>query len=219
MQCSRCGFENVNASAYCEQCGTLQNATEIALDQAEYKASPPPPLNGHAVLSPPSPPEEYGLHPPRPAYDAPPPSPFGYDMSPLDMYTDQKIAEARPAVTFFRVIRAIVYFMAVFVTGFGLFSAFISFGGNQLTGDLGLFFWLGLILGSIVIFVRLRHRVQRLRWLPWLLWLVCATIGTFMAFALVFALVPGQTENPVGAFFIGVIIALYGLAVAVICMW
>jgi hypothetical protein len=217
MQCPRCGFENVNASAYCEQCGTLQNATEVALDQAEYNAPPPPPLNGHAVLPPPSPPEEYGL--PRLAYDAPPPSPFGYDMSPLDMYTDQKITEARPAVTFFRVIRAIVYFMAVFVTGFGLFGAFISFGGNQLTEDLGLFFWLGLIIASIVIFVRLRYRVQRLRWLPWLLWLVCVTIGTFMAFVLEFALVPGQTENPVGAFFFGAIIALYGLAVVVISMW
>jgi hypothetical protein len=218
MLCPRCGFENVNASAYCEQCGTLQNATEVALYQAEYKASPPPPLNGHAVLPAPSPPEEYSPHPPRPAYDAPPPSPFGNDMSPMDMHTDQNITEARPAVTFFRVIRAIVYFMAVFVTGFGLFVAFISFGGNQLTGDIGLFFWLGLIIASIMIFVRLRYRVQRLRWLPWVLWLACVTVGAFMAFVLDLALVPGQTENPAGSFLLGVIIALYGLAVAVICM-
>src|SRR5438270_3408334 len=69
-----------------------------------------------------------------------------------------------PRITVFRVVRSIFYFLAVFVAGFGLFGSLTSFGNAHLMAGLGIFFWLGLIVASVVIFLRVRYRIVRLRW-------------------------------------------------------
>src|SRR5229473_863497 len=73
MQCPRCNLENAGASAYCERCGTLLlDLTQHTPEEVEYKAPPPPPLNGHNEIPRPAPLE---LTDPPPSPPPPPPLP------------------------------------------------------------------------------------------------------------------------------------------------
>ncbi len=70
------------------------------------------------------------------------------------VYTHQEILPHQK-VTIFRVIRSFIYFIAILIAAFGLVGAFSGFGDRA--GYLGLFFGLGLLVGSVFIFVRTRH--------------------------------------------------------------
>jgi zinc-ribbon domain len=132
-------------------------------------------------------------------------------------FSYQKLSLSR-RITVLRVVRSILYFLAVFVAGFGLFGSFISFGNAQLMAGLGIFFWLGLIVASVVIFFRVQHRIPRMRWVQFIWWILGATVGAIMALVLEFSFT-NITKDPLGSFIFGGIILLYGLLLAGIALW
>jgi len=130
------------------------------------------------------------------------------------MFQHQKISEPRSRITVLRVIRGILYFMAAFIAAFGVVGTFSAlFGTSNLFEGLAIFFGFGLLVGSVVIFLFMRHRAPRLRWAQFIWSSLAATAGMVMAFILAFAL----AANPDLSF--GFIILLYGFVLAAICLW
>ena len=195
MQCPRCDTMNPTTNTYCDQCGSslqAQSYMSYSSGQAEYFSQP-----------------DYALPPQQE-------SPSGI-ASQTFMY--QKIYQPHPKITFFRVIRAILYFIAVFIAGFGLAGEFISISNSQTMVGLGIFFWLGLIVAGVVLFIRTRQRIQRLGVWPLVGWICGATVGTLMAMILEFSFMPDINKNPVSSFTFGCIILLYGLILAGAAWW
>jgi hypothetical protein len=132
------------------------------------------------------------------------------------VYTHQEILP-RQKVTTFRVIRSFLYFIATLIAAFGLAGAFSGFGVRA--GYLGIFFGLGLLVGSVFIFVRTRHRFQHLNWSQYIWWILGATVGIFMAWLLEFVFVSGAPNGTLGSFIFGWIILLYGIVLAGVSLW
>lgn len=195
MQCPRCDYENDVSCAYCNHCGTaLQNSEQYAYaPHIEERAAPPPEM-------------EYG----------------GQSQAQSQVFAGEKIAQVRPHITFFRVLRSILYVIAMFIAAFGLAGAFISIsnGKSQLWTGLGIFFGLGLMVAGVIFFMR--QRAPILRWTRFVWWLAGATVGAFMALILEFTLFPSSSSlstNPVEGFIFGCIILLYGLLLAAVALW
>ncbi len=193
MQCPRCDFENNDMSIYCERCGThLQISTPYSLPQSEY------------II--PSPPIEYSAEPS-----------ISGDMQ-SEMFANQKIlSRTHPRITFFRVIRSVLYFIAAPIAALGLLGTFNAiFGTSNLFEGLAIFFGLGLLVGSVVIFLHMRYRVPQLRLAQFIWSILGATVGWVMATILVAALTTTGKPFDFGIFFI---ILLYGFVLAAISLW
>ncbi len=135
-------------------------------------------------------------------------------------YQNQKVFPPRLRMSRFKVLRSILYFViAVPIAAFGLLAAFFSFGNSPRTGGLGFFFALGLIVGSIVLFYRTRHRIQLLRWPHLIWWFLGATVGMLMAYLLEVAFIPNAPNGLLGSVIFSCIILLYGLILAAVTLW
>jgi serine/threonine protein kinase len=123
-------------------------------------------------------------------------------------------------ITVLRVFRAIFYFViAVPVTILSFFGTFnVVTGKTPLGVGLGLLLSIGLLVGSIVLFRRLQDRVQRFTWRQLMTWIVGATVGCFLLLLLLTALVP-DTKGIVWSLFFGILLLLYGLALAGGMLW
>jgi hypothetical protein len=191
MRCPQCGFENVNASGYCEQCGAALNMREIALEQEEYKAPPPPPLNGHHVL------------PSVPLL----PSSLEYNQeTPPTFPSTQGIA--RPGIGIFS---GVLYFIGIVITIFGLLGILTTFVTGTIVGLAGFLLTLILVIVSIVFLFRIRKRVTSLRWWQRIVWIIGATLVAFLALILEAIVYPSGTLTN---YFTGSILLLLGLVIA-----
>jgi hypothetical protein len=194
MQCSHCGFENVIATGFCEQCGVPQNVLAIKLEQEEYKAPPPPPLNGHTVPPPPT------------------PSALEYDQWAVPPYSySQSISYPGS-----RIVSTILYFIGIIITIFGVLGILTTFGTGTTIGLIGLLLALIIVIVSIVLLFRIRKRTPNLRWWQRFVWIVGATLVSFLALILEVIAYPGGTLTN---YFTGTIILLYGLCWATIAIW
>jgi hypothetical protein len=190
MRCPRCGFENADSGTYCEQCGTL-------LQASSYDAQPPVNFT-HSTQSPME-------------YSATPSQIYGEQS---ETFSNQSIFPSRPKITVFRIIRSILYFISTLLAAFGLVLIFNGlFGTGNRAEGLAIFFALGLLVAGVVIFLLLLHRIPQLR-LAYFIWgIVGVTVGAFMALILAFAL----GANP--DLSIGLIFLLYGLLLAAASLW
>lgn len=149
---------------------------------------------------------------PETAHNIPPSS--QYDMQ-SQAFSYEKLS-SRPRITVLRVIKGILYFIAAPIASFGLIMIFNGlFGTGNLFEGLAIFFALGLLVGDVVIFLRIRHRVPRLRWSQFIWSILGATVGMVMAFILAFALLDGKFSD----LSLGYIFLLYGFVLAAICVW
>lgn len=191
MRCPQCGFENVNASGYCEQCGAALNMREIALEQEEYKAPPPPPLNGHHVL---------------PSVPSLPSSlEYNQETPPSFPYTQ---GTARPGIGIFSVI---LYFIGIVITIFGLLGILTTFGTGTIVGLAGLLLTLILVIVSIVFLFRIRKPVTSLRWWQRIVWIIGATLVALLALILEAIVYPSGTLTN---YFTGSVFLLLGVIIA-----
>jgi hypothetical protein len=147
-------------------------------------------------------------------YNSPPPSEYSRQSQAFSYH--QKLS-SRPSVTVLRVIRSILYFIAALIAAFGFIGTWNGlFGTSNRAEGLAIFFGLGLLVASVVIFLRMRYRVPRLRW-PQFIWsLVAATVGMFMALILAFSLAPNGKFSDLS---LGSIFLLYGFVLAAISLW
>jgi hypothetical protein len=97
---------------------------------------------------------------------------------------------------------------------FGTFN--YATGKTQL--GIGLLLSMGLLAGSIVLFYRLRHRVQRLKWLGVIVWIVGTIVGWFLLVVLLTLLVP-DTKGIVWGFFFGILTLFSSLTLAGGMLW
>jgi len=106
--------------------------------------------------------------------------------------------------------------MAAFIAAFGFFGTSNAiFGTSQLFEVLALFFGVGLLVGSVVIFVRMRYRAPRLQLAQFIWSTLAATVGAFMTLILMYAL---EEYINFGISF-GCILLLYGFVLAAISLW
>jgi hypothetical protein len=196
VQCPRCDASNPSTNNYCDRCGSSLLApsymSPFTLQQPEYifqNDYPPPPQSEYAVDT----------------------------ASQMLFY--QKISPSQPKITVFWIVRAILYFIAIFVAALGLFGAFTSISKNNTMTYLGLFFFFGLMVAGVVFFIRIKHRIQRLRFWPLIGWICGATVGAFMAAILEAAFFTDFSKNPVGSFIFGCVVLLYGLIIAGAALW
>jgi hypothetical protein len=190
MQCPRCAFENDPAGIYCQQCGTyLQTSTPSPHPQAGFPIPPPPPLEYSTAPS-----ISSGMH--------------------VEIFSHQQMVPSRPPIPVFRVMRSMLYFIAIFIATFGLIGAFNAlFGTGNRAEGLAIFFGLGLLIVGVVIFLRMRHRVPQLRVAHFLWGILSVTVGLILALILAFAL----AANPDLSF--GYIILIYGVILAATSLW
>lgn len=139
---------------------------------------------------------------------------------PRQLPMSEQNSPPRERITVLRIFRAICYFViAVPVTVLAFFGTFnVVTGATPLGVWLGLLLSLGLLIGSIVLFYRLRHRVQRFTWIRLLMWIVGATAS----YALLWWLLSKLVQNSTGFvwnFFFGFLLLLYGLALAGGMLW
>jgi hypothetical protein len=196
LQCPRCDTPNPVTNRYCDQCGSsllTSNSTPPDIpEQPEYIS--------------------------RNDYPSPPQSEYGVDTSSQLLFY-QKISPPEPKITVFWVVRAILYFIAMFIAGAGLFGSFTSISSSHTMVGLGLFFWLGLLVAAVVLFRRVRHRTRHLRFWQLVGWICGATVGAFMATILDSAFFSDFSKNPVGSFIFGCVVLLYGLIIAGAALW
>ena len=146
-----------------------------------------------------------------------------YNISPSSEYGWQSQAfvndklSSHPRITVLRIIRWILYFIAAPIAAFGLIGIFNAlFGTSRLYEGLAIFFGLGLLVGSVVIFLRMRYRFSRLRLSQFIWSILGATVGMVMAFILAYSV---AAEGKLLDFFFGCIVLLYGFTLAVIALW
>ncbi len=192
VQCPRCDTLNPDTNRYCDQCGSslvASNFTSLSA-QSEYTSQ-----NDY-----PSSPE------------------YGYSTA-SQMLFYQKISPPKPKITVIWIARAILYFIAMFFAGAGLFGSFTSISSSHTMVGLGLFFWLGLLVAAVVLFLRVRYRIQHLRFWQLVGWICGTTVGAFMATILDSAFFPDFSKNLAGSFLFGCIVLLYGLIIAGAALW
>jgi hypothetical protein len=148
----------------------------------------------------------------EPEYNSSPSSEYGMQSQVMSY---QKLS-THPRVTVLRVIRGILYFMAASIAALGFFGTSTAiFGMGQLSAGLALFFGLGLLVGSVVIFVHMRYRTAQLRLAQFIWSTLGATVGLFMAMILVYALAEYVNYN----LSFSCVLLLYGLVMAAISLW
>lgn len=165
--------------------------------------------------------------PQRSAYEQTQWAGMQYEIPPSIDYHDyplnphEKISEKyRPGLPL-RIVKGIFYFLATFIIALGCFGASESFGYNSVKRGLALFFFFGIIIAGVVLFVYMRHRITKLRWGHFILWIVGATVTWFMASILVFAFSPSfsSPQDSLANFIFGSIFLLYGLVLATTALW
>jgi hypothetical protein len=196
LQCPRCDATNPDANIYCDRCGSPLTASSY---------TPPYTSEQSAYIS-------------QQDYSAPPQSEYGGGMAP-QMLLYQNISPTQPNITVFWIVRAILYFIAIFIAAFGLFAAFTAFSNAHVIIGLGIFFMIGFIVAGVVFFIRVKHRVQHLHLWPLVGWICGATVGAFMAVILDDAFFYNFSKNPVGTFIFWCIVLLYGLILAGVALW
>jgi hypothetical protein len=198
MQCPRCGHENANSSTFCEQCSSPLSVTEVTPEQAEYKAPPPPLLNGHKKLSlaPPSPHAQPLEH----NQVVPPPSSYPLSSTPTNV----------------GIFSGVLYFIGTVIAIVGLLGALTTFGSGTVIGLLGLLLTLIVMTLSIVFFVRLRYRASILRWWQRIIWIAGATLATFLALILEVIISP---HSSLTLYFTAFVLLFYGLSWIAISLW
>lgn len=134
------------------------------------------------------------------------------------MYGDFKGYNSLASWTATRVIRSIVYFLWAAFGGFGILGALISINDSSALVAVGLLIWLGIFITSIVVFIRLRHRMPRLRFSKFLYYAIIATVLAFVVIIVETALL-GTSANILPGLFLGIIFAIYGLVIAVFALW
>lgn len=212
MQCPGCSFENERTSTYCERCGTLlQNfVQDEVVGQTEYKAPPPPPLNGH--------------NPPPPAYDdytTPPIADEANSQPPTieewgGMSTPYYNNPSPQATDRIGVFSGILYFLGVLIIAFGAFAILVAFSTGTTIGLIGLILSLAIVITSIVLFVRLLHHIPRMRGWQRILWLVALTVAAFILLVISVIVAPSKTNT---SFVTSGVIFFYGLAWCIIALW
>lgn len=195
---SKCHFQNAEANPYCERCGTyLQPSTELA--QTYIQTSIPPP--------PPPPLREYHA---TPSYVSPGQS---------NLFPQQNMLHPPSKITGFNVFRRMVYFLAIFIAAVGLYGTMnyliIVSGISSAGAIVGVVLGLCLLVGGLVVFRNLRHRVPQLRWWLYLVALFAATGALLLA--LTSSALTSSTR--LANILIGVVISLFGLIVAALSFW
>jgi hypothetical protein len=194
MRCPNCNFQNNEASGFCERCGTYLQASYQVTKTYMEDAIPPPP-----------------------------PPPMGYDVTPSYSYSEQSnlnpyqnMVRPRPKIN---VLRSIFYFLASFIGAFGIYGTMnylIIVPGSSSAGDVvGGVLGLGFLVGSIVIFRKVRYRVPRLRWWQYILALIAAT--GILILALSSPALNSSERLP--SILIGIVLLLYSLVAAAISLW
>jgi hypothetical protein len=90
-----------------------------------------------------------------------------------------------------RIFTILLYFVGVFIAGFGLLATAISIPGfNDQDVYITLAVWIVAFIGSLFVFFRIRFKIPCLSWLQYLWWILGATMGIITAIALEFAVVP-----------------------------
>jgi hypothetical protein len=210
MICPSCGFENTDTSAYCERCRSGLHIPEYTLEQTEYKAPPPPPLNGHNKIAvPPPPPSDIGITPPPPSTEYE----YGYGYNRYSqIFAEQKITpQARIGV-----FSGILYFASLLLAAFGLMGIVTTFGTTARIGGIALLLGIAAVIIGCVVFVRLRRRIVRLRWWQRIVGILTAAFVAFIALIIEVLVSP----NPLLTnYFTACIIFLYGLICAAIAVW
>lgn len=173
----------------------------------QYRAPSPPPTNGHNRIPPTPPPPEHDV-----TYD----ETYGRQSQLLE---DSKIHEIRPRWTASKIIRSILYLIAVPFSGFWLLAAFVEIDQSGALTTLGFIAWLAMIIGGIIVFVRTQRRVQRLNFSRFLYCLMTVTIFCLAALIVENTLVPHLTANALASFILAMILMLYFLVVAVLALW
>ena len=198
MLCPQCHFPNAQASPYCERCGTyLQPSTEVAqtYSQPSIAPPPPPPLREHLAT---------------PSYSS---------AEPFNRFPPQDMLYPPAKITGFTVLRRSIYFLAIFIAAFGLagtMNYLIVVPGFPSAGVLvGVVLGLCLLVGGLVMFLNLRHRVPQLRWWLYLVVLLAA-IGVLLLLLTSSAFTSTSREAEI---LIGVVIFLFGLVVATLSFW
>ena len=133
------------------------------------------------------------------------------------MFAVPETTVPRPGSSVFRVIRAIFYFVvAVPITLLGFLGTIATVNTSPGPFGVALLLTLGMLIGSIVIFVQMRHRVQRLHWPAFVLCVIGTTIGAFML-----ALLEFTVNLPVflSTFILACIIFAYGLVLTWLALW
>lgn len=204
MQCPRCGHENANPSTFCEQCSSPLNITELTSEQAEYKAPPPPLLNGHKKLSlaPPSTPSPQLEHDKvvPPATPATPPSSYPLSVTPTGI----------------GIFSGVLYFIGTIISIVGLLGALTTLASGTGIGLLGLLLTLIVLTISIVFFVRLRYRAPILRWWQRIMWISGATLVAFLALILEVIISP---HSSLTLYYTAFVLLLYGFSWTAIALW
>lgn len=229
MRCPNCDFENSVFSSICLRCGaslevnpssqetpdansqSSSSYTDPSVYQeyaAQYRAPTPPPTNGHnRLFPPPSPSERSSDETDEAAYSRP-----------SQMYGDFKGHSTQASWTAPRIIRSTVYFIWAAFGGFGILGALISINNSNALVAIGLLAWLGILIASVIVFIRLRHRIPRLRFSQFLYHSIIATVLAFVVIIVETALL-GDSAKILPGLFLGIIFAVYGLVIAVIALW
>ncbi len=198
-----------DASSYTPDQPQYTSLVSNILAQPHYTAPPPPPSNGHNT---PLPPPIIS----RPAF-IPPDTEYGAHEAEAELLESQAVPHPGAQSLLARVIRGLVYFLALLIAATGLLIALFAFQ-VPLLDILGLVLWPVMLVAGIVLFivVQARRRVQRLHFPQFLLGLFAATCAACIAFVVdALALV---NAKPLLVFVAGLIIMLYGLGLAAIAL-
>lgn len=230
MRCPNCDFENSVFSSICLRCGaslevnpssqetpdansqSSSNYTDPSVYQeyaAQYRAPTPPPTNGHNRLFP---------APPSPSERSSDETDEAASSMPSQMYGDFKGYSTQASWTASRVVRSIVYFIWATFGGFGILGALISINNSNALAAIGLLAWLIVLIASVIVFIRLRHRIPLLRFSKFLYHSIIATVLAFVAIIVETALLGNNTKILPGLL-LGIIFAVYGLIIAVFALW
>lgn len=232
MRCPRCDYDNPDHAPFCVQCGATlgdQKPSSDTYSQAgseqpayteasiygsyaeQYQPASPPPLNGHNRILP---------EPPSPSHNELVTD--SYDESfgrQSQIYGDFKVHDERARWTIGRVIRSIVYFIAVAFSAFWLIGIFVEIDARGPLPIIAFFVGIVMMIGGIVVFVRLWRRVPRLSFSRFLLYALAATALASIALFIEMGVYPDLSKNIVASAILSMILMLYCLAVAMLALW